>query len=157
MLIASCTEILRRISLEYKRFTETKRSHCHRSETKETGIHARGTRYFAPPAADARLRIYTVQETANSTAWNHISKLERRIPPPRTERKLLPLCHTHGSAPRRPMPFIGSNLQLLIGYTRRKHNYVISNHETSRDTLIMRVKAPTLRGAILIEIGQKPE
>ena len=45
---------------------------------------------------------YTVQETANSSAWNHIVKFQRRVRDGRRSRKLLSLCHTYGSAPRSP-------------------------------------------------------
>ena len=44
--------------------------------------------------------LTTVQETANSSACNHIFNFQRRGPPRRRARKLLSLCHTHGSAPR---------------------------------------------------------
>ena len=42
-----------------------------------------------------KIYLATVQETANSSAWNHISNFQRRGPPPRRARKLLSLCHTH--------------------------------------------------------------
>ena len=43
-----------------------------------------------------------VRETANSIAWNHAFNFQRRGPPRRRPRKLLSLCHTHGSSPRNP-------------------------------------------------------
>ena len=43
-----------------------------------------------------KIKIYlaTVQETANSSAWNHIFNFRRRGPPRRRARNLLPLCHS---------------------------------------------------------------
>ena len=44
--------------------------------------------------------LATVQETAKSSAWNHIFKFRRRGRHGRSSRKLLPLCHPHRSAQR---------------------------------------------------------
>ena len=48
--------------------------------------------------------LAAVQETENSSAWNHIFKLQRRDPPRRRTRKMLSLWHAHGSAPRSSYP-----------------------------------------------------
>ena len=50
----------------------------------------------------SKMYLTTVQETANSSACNHIFNFQRRGPPRRRARKLLSLCHTHGSATRSP-------------------------------------------------------
>ena len=44
------------------------------------------------------------KETADSSAWNHIFRFQRRGPPGRKVRKLMSLRHTHGSAPKSPCP-----------------------------------------------------
>ena len=46
--------------------------------------------------------LAALQETTNSSAWNHIFNFQRRGPPRRRARKLLSLCHTLWSAPRSP-------------------------------------------------------
>ena len=51
------------------------------------------------PDHSTAVKIYlaTVQEIANSSAWNHIFKFRRQGRDGRRSRKLLSLCHTHGS------------------------------------------------------------
>ena len=56
----------------------------------------------APGPTAVKTYLTTVQEKANSSAWNHIFKFRRRGRDGRRSRKLLSLCHTHGSAPRSP-------------------------------------------------------
>ena len=48
--------------------------------------------------------LVTAPETTNSSAWNHIFNFQRRGAPRRRARKLVSLCHTHGSSPRSPYP-----------------------------------------------------
>ena len=57
-----------------------------------------------------KIYLATVQETANSSAWNHIFNFQRRGPPRRRARKLLSRCCTHGTAkePISALPDYGS-------------------------------------------------
>ena len=49
-----------------------------------------------------KIYLAAVQKTVNSSAWNQFFNFQRRGPPRRRARKLLSLCHTHGSALRNP-------------------------------------------------------
>ena len=59
--------------------------------------------FCVPPSRSSCSRkcnyLLAVQETANSSAWNHIIKFQRRGPPRRRARKVLSIGRTHGSAP----------------------------------------------------------
>ena len=68
--------------------------------------------------------LFTVQETENSSAWNHISKNQRRDPPRRRARKVLSLWHTHGTAPRR-------SYQVRQFLARWKRTALDQNNKTS--------------------------
>ena len=57
---------------------------------------------FYHNCSTVKIYLATVQDTTNSSAWNHIFIFRRRGRGARRSRKLLPLCHTRGSAPRSP-------------------------------------------------------
>ena len=91
-----------------RRHRERKRSSLARVLTVAQGGAREPTlekRVRAPAPSTTTVKIYfatAVPETANSSAWNHIVNFRRRDRDGRRSRKLLPLCHTQGSAPRSP-------------------------------------------------------
>ena len=71
-----------------------------------------------------KIYLATVQETTNSSAWNHMFNFQRRGPPRRRSWKLLSLCHTHRSAPR--SPYLPCQIMVQRNSSEHEQNYGIS-------------------------------
>ena len=68
--------------------------------------------------------LATIQETAISSAWNHIFHIQQRGPPRRSARKLLSRCQTRRSASRSPcLPWQPMDQPKN---SELEHNYAIS-------------------------------